>query len=133
MKIITLFFGSWLAGLAAYLGALGLLYRQSVSSNDLFAVSFWSLLAFALAFFIVYLPVLFGVRRRLRGVRPLWPFPLIATLLGIVPTAAILFFWGGSFRTLISAEASLFYVMFAVVGIIVGCAFARIYKHPCKV
>ena len=92
-------------------------------------MGFWSLVAFALAFFGLYLPVLLGVRRLLRGVRPLWPFPLVAGLLGVVPTATICFFWGGDVRSLVSAEASLFYSMFATVGIVVGFAFVFIYRH----
>lgn len=103
-----MFLGSWLAGLAAYLGALALFYGQSISRGDLLAVGFGSLVVFALAFFALYFPVLLGVRRLLRGVRPLWPFPLVAVLLGVVPTSAICFFWGGGVRSLVSAEASLF-------------------------
>ena len=129
MKVLTLFLGSWFAGVAAYIGALSLFHGQSISRGDLFAVCFWSLLAFAFAFFALYLPVLLGVRRLLRGVRPIWPFPFAAGLLGIVPTAAICFFWGGGVRSLISPEASLFYAMFGTVGIVVGLSFAFIYRH----
>ncbi len=128
MKIIIIFLASWVVGLAAYLGSLALFYRQSISSGDLSAVLFWSLLAFALAFFVLYLPALFRVRRWLRGVRPLWPFPLLAVLLGVVPTALILFFWGGGVRSLVSPEASLFYSMFAAVGVVVGFGFAHVYR-----
>jgi len=130
MKIIGVFLTSWAVGIAAYLGALALFYRQSISSGDLFAVLFWSLLAFALAFFGLYLPVLFGVRRLLHGVRPLWPFPLIAVLLGVVPTSLIVFFFGGGARSLVSPEASLFYSMFTAIGIVVGFSFAFIYRQP---
>jgi hypothetical protein len=129
VKIIIMFFGSWLAGLAAYLCALALFYRQSISRGDLLPVCFWSLLAFALAFFALYLPVLLGVRRLLRGVRPLWPFPFVASLLGVIPTAAICLYWGGGARSLVSPEASLFYEMFGTVGIVVGLSFAFIYRH----
>ena len=129
VKIIIIFLTSWITGLAAYLGSLALFYRQSISSGDLFAVLFWSLLAFAFAFFALYLPVLLGVRRLLHGVRPLWPFPLLAVLLGIVPTALILFFWGGGVRSLLSPEASLFYSMFVAVGVVVGFGFTFIYCH----
>jgi hypothetical protein len=129
MKIIGIFVTAWLVGLAAYLGSLALFYRQSISAGDLSAVLFWSLLAFALAFFALYLPVLFGVRRWLRGVRPLWPFPLLAVLLGVVPTALMLFFWGGGIQSLFSPEASLLYSMFAAVGVVVGFGFAFIYRH----
>jgi hypothetical protein len=129
MKVLMLFFGSWLVGVAAYIGALALFYGQSISRGDFFAVCVWSLLAFALAFFGLYLPVLLGMRRLLRGVRPIWPFPFAAGLLGVVPTAAICFFWGGGVRSLISPEASLFYSMFATVGIVVGLSFVFIYRH----
>ena len=120
---------AWGVGLVAYVGSLVLFYRQSISSGDLSAVLFWSLLAFAPAFFAMYLPVLLGVRRLLRGVRPLWPFPLLAVLLGIVPTALILFFWGGDVQSLFSPEGTLLYSMFAAVGVVVGFGFAFIYRH----
>lgn len=131
MKIIVLFLTSWVVGIGAYLGSLALFYRQSISfsSGDFTAVLFWSLLTFALAFFALYLPVLQGVRRLLRGVRPLWPFPLLAVLLGIIPTALILCFWGGGIRSLLSPEASLFYSMFAAVGVVVGFGFTFVYRH----
>jgi hypothetical protein len=129
VKIIAIFLTSWVVGLAAYLGSLTLFYRQSISSGDLSAVLFWSLLAFAVAFFALYLPALFGMRRWLRGVRPLWPFPLLAVLLGVVPTVLILSCWGGGIRSLLSPEASLFYSMFAAVGVVVGFGFAFIFRH----
>jgi hypothetical protein len=129
VKIIAIFLVSWIVGLAAYLASLALFHRQTISSGDLSAVLFWSLLAFALAFFALYLPALFGVRRFLRGVRPLWPFPFVAVLLGIVPTALIFFFWGGGIRSLLSPEAFLFHSMFVTVGVVVGFGFAFIYRH----
>lgn len=129
MKIITIFVVSWVVGLAAYLGSLALFYRQSISSGDLTAVLFWSLLAFAVAFFVLYLPALFVMRRLLRGVRPLWPFPVLSVLLGVVPTAAIVFFSGGGVRSLVSPEAYLFYSMFGAAGIVVGFGYAFIYRH----
>jgi hypothetical protein len=129
MKILTLFLGSWLAGVAAYVCVLALFYGQSIARGDFLTVCFWSFLAFAFAFFALYLPVLLGVRRLLRGVRPIWPFPFAAGLLGIVPTAAICFLWGGGVRSLLSSEASLFYAIFATVGIVVGLSFAFIYRH----
>ena len=128
MKIITVFITSWLAGLAAYLGALALFYGQTISRGDLMAVVFGSLLAFAPAFFGLYLPVLFGIRRLLRGVRPLWPFPVVAALLGVVPTAGICFYWGGGVRSLFSHEAFLFYSMFTTVGVVVGLSFGFFYR-----
>lgn len=129
LKIILVFLTAWVIGLAAYLGALALFYRQSSSAGDFSALLFWSLLAFAIVFFVLYLPALFGLRWWLRGVRPLWPFPLLAVLLGIVPTALIVFWWGGGFRSLLSHTAYLFYAMYAAVGVVVGVGFALIYRH----
>lgn len=129
MKIIGIFLTSWVVGLAAYLGSLALFSRQFISWGDFSAVVIWSLLAFAVAFFVLYLPALFGMRRWLRGVRPLWPFPLVAVLLGVVPTALILLYWGGGIRALLSSEACLFYCMFAAAGVVVGFGFAFIYRH----
>jgi len=120
---------SWLVGLAAYLGSLGLIYQQSISSGDLVGVLFWSLLSFAVAFFGLYLPALFVMRRWLRGVHPPWPFPLLAVLLGVVPTSVITFFLGGDVSSLASPEASLFYSMFGAAGIVVGYGYVFIYRH----
>jgi hypothetical protein len=129
MKLIGLLLASWVVGLAAYIGALALFYRQPLSSGDLAAVLLGSLVAFTVVFFALYLPVLLGVRRLLRGVRPLWPFPVLAVLLGLVPTALILLYWGGGTSSLFSPEACLFYAMFAAIGVAVGLGFAFIYRH----
>jgi hypothetical protein len=81
LKLLALLIGSWLAGLTVYLGALALFYGQSISRGDLLKAGFWSLLGCALAFFVLYLPVLLGVRRLLRGFRPTWLFPFVADCL----------------------------------------------------
>jgi hypothetical protein len=122
VKIIIVLVVSWGAGLAAYLGSLALLYRQSIS--------FWSILAFAVVFSVLYLPALISMIRWLRGVRPMWPFPLLAVLVGVASTAAIsLVFSGGDVRSLASPEASLFFSMFGAVGIVVGCGYTFVYRH----
>ena len=129
IKLFLLCVVAWIAGILAYIGALAALYRQSISSADFIAVLIWSAVGFVLAFLIIYLPALFSLRRVLGGVRPAWPFPLLAALLGIAPTAFVLFYWGGDLRSLISHEASLFYVMFSVVGIIIGLGYVRIHHQ----
>lgn len=133
MKLIVVFLMSWVVGLAAYVGSLALFYRQPIAGGDLPAVVFGSLLAFGLAFFALYLPVLLGVRRLLRGVRPLWPFPFLAVLLGVVPTALIALFWGGGADSWLTPEASLFYSMFGAAGLVVGLGFAFIHRHDLPV
>lgn len=132
VRILGLFVASWAAGVGGYLACLAVFYGQPVSSGDLTAVLFWSLLMFGLSFFALYLPALFGVRRRLGGVRPWWPFPLVAVLLGIVPVALIVLFNGGGIRALASAEAYLFYVLFGVTGIVVGAGFAFAYRDAVR-
>lgn len=128
VKVIIIFLASWMVGLAAYIGSLALCFGQSISSGDLTAVLFWSLLAFAVSFLVLYLPALFAMRQLLRGVRPLWPFPLLAVLLGVAPTVLILVILGGGVRSLASPEASLFYSMFGAVGVVVGFGYAFIYR-----
>jgi len=129
MKTLLLFVISWLIGLCAYVGSCALFYRQTIGSADLFSAALYSFIAFAIAFCVVYLPSLLALRRLLNGTRPVWPFPLVAALLGVLPTALVLFGWGGTLRSLVSHEASLFYAMFGAVGLVVGIGFTRIYRR----
>lgn len=120
---------SWIAGVAAYSVTLLLVYGERLSwGGDAKAVLFWSSVSFALVFLLLYLPVLRALRRRLRGVRPRWPFPLSASALGVVPTALIAVFNGGDLSSLLSEEARLFLVMFGVIGLVVGIGFARVHR-----
>jgi len=128
MKVLAVFMVSWLAGLGAYLLSLAVVYRQAVSFGDLLAVMFWSVLAYAVAFFLLYLPALTVLRRLMGGVCRLWPFPLLAILLGLVPTSGIVLYWGGSIRALATPEAFLFLLMFAAAGLVVGISYALIHR-----
>ena len=131
MKTLRLFIASWVIGLIAYVVSCALFYGQLVpiTSGDFRSVAFCSVIAFAVAFYLVYLPALLALRRLLRGVHPAWPFPVLAVLLGVLPTAMILFFWGGTRRSLFSAEASLFHTMFTTVGLMIGIGFTRVYRN----
>jgi len=131
MKTVFLFVASWIVSLCAYVGSCALFYRQTISptSADFLGAALCSFVAFAVAFCGVYLPALFALRRLLHGVRPAWPFPVLATLLGVLPAASVLFCWGGALRSLLGPEASLFYAMFGAVGLVVGIGFTRIYGH----
>ena len=131
MKFLRLFIASWAIGLIAYVVSCALFYGQLIpmTSGDFRSVAFCSVFAFAVAFYLVYLPALLVLRRLLRGVHPAWPFPVLAILLGVLPTAMILFFWGGTLRSLLSSEATLFFAMFATVGLMVGIGFARMYRN----
>jgi H+/Cl- antiporter ClcA len=114
------------AGLLAYPAALALLYGQSISSGDLWPVVVSSLVAFGLCYWLLYLPVLRAVRHWLPRPRWVWVFPLLAMLLGVLPTALVARYWGGSLRAMLSPEALLFYILFAVVGLVVGLGFTRL-------
>jgi hypothetical protein len=126
MTVVQLGVAGWLAGLLAYLAALALLYGQWISSGDLWAVVVSSLVACSLCYWLLYLPVLRTVRRWLPHPRWVWVFPLIAMLLGVLPTALVARYWGGSLRSLLTPEALLFYILFAVVGLVVGFGFTRL-------
>lgn len=131
MKTLRLLIASWVIGLVAYVVSCACFYGQqiSITSGDFRAVAFSSFSAVAVAFYLVYLPSLLMLRRLLHGVHPAWPFAVLAMLLGVLPAGAILRFWGGTLRSVFSAEATLFYTMFATVGLIIGIGFTRIYRN----
>jgi hypothetical protein len=126
MTVVQLGLAGWIAGLLAYVGALAVLYRQGISGGDFRAVAFVSLASFGLCYRLVYLPVLRAVGRRLKRSRQVWALPLIAMLLGLIPTGLIARFYGGSLRAVVTPEALLFYILFAVVGLVVGFGFTRL-------
>ena len=126
MTVLTLAVLGWLSGLVAYLAALGLLYGEGISSGDFWSVAFSSLIAFALCYWLLYLPILRLVRYVLRHPRWDWVFPIVGMLIGVVPTALIARFRGGSFRALLTPEAGLFLILFVVVGLVVGYGFTRL-------
>lgn len=129
MRIILVGIVSWLAGVTAYFGALALAYGERMTwGGDTTAVLFWSAIMFGFTFAVLYLPLLLAVRRKLHGVCPPWPFPLVGVAIGVVPIALIVFFNGGDVRALLSPEAFLFGVMFGVIGLVVGIGFAVVYR-----
>jgi len=130
MKIVLVAVIAWAVGATAYFGALLLAFGEPISwSGDTKAVLFWSAFVFSVAFFVLYVPVLRRIRRMLHGVKPLWPFPLAAVAIGVIPTAVIAFLNGGNARSILSHEAFLFYVMFAAIGIVVGVGFAAVNRN----
>jgi len=131
METLRLFIASWVIGLIAYVVCCALFYGQLVpiTSGDFRSVALCSVVAFAVAFYLAYLPALLALRRLLHGVHPAWPFPVLAIALGSLPTAMILAFWGGTLRSLFSSEATLFYSMFATVGLVIGIGFVRMYRN----
>jgi hypothetical protein len=134
LKLAIVCVASWLIGVAAYFSALYLLYGQTAGRADLTAVLVWSFVAALSAFALIYLPALLLLRRLLRGFRPVAVFPLVASLLSVLPTAFILGMSSsdnrGFLRALVSPEASLFYCMFVAVGVTFGLGFVWCSRKP---
>jgi hypothetical protein len=128
MQLARLWLASWGVGLLSYIGFLALVFRQTISTGDLPSVIVSSLLAYGLAFLLIYLPLLAKLRRLLGGVHPAWSFPVMAMLLGILPTALIALFWGGSLHALFQSESLLFIAMFAGAGVTLGLGYVRIHR-----
>jgi hypothetical protein len=126
MTIVRLGLLGWLTGLFTYLAALAIVYGEWISRGDLGAVAFGSFVAFALCYWLVYLPVLRTVRRLLPPAAGHWVYPAVAILLGLLPTAMIARFQGGSLRALVTPEGLLFLILFTAVGIVVGLGFTRL-------
>lgn len=127
LKLAFICVVSWLVGVVVYFASLYLVYGQTAGRADLTAVLVWSFLAALFAFPLIYLPIMFLLRRLLRGYKPVAAFPVVASLVCIIPTAFILGMYstGGSefLRSLTSPEALLFYCMFIAVGISFGLGF----------
>jgi len=132
LKLVIVGTISWLLGVITYLSALYLIYGQTARGVDLTAVLSSSLVAAFLAFFLVYLPLMFLLRRLLRGYRPAIAFPAVASLTFIIPTVAILFMSSTSsyslLNSLVSPEALLFYIMFIAVGGSFGLGFVWCFR-----
>ena len=127
MTVLQLGLLGWFAGVVAYVASLALLYGQGLSRGDAPAVLFSSLAAFAICYWVLYLPVLRLVRRWLGARTSGWVFVLVAGLIGIVPTSLIARFYGGSWHALATPEAGQFFILFATVGIVIGLGFPFVY------
>jgi hypothetical protein len=131
MRLLAISVLSWIAGLVGYLVALQILWGQTISRGDLTAVLFWSLLAAAVAVAIGFAPVMFALRGQL-GKRPagVWLFPLVGVFLGAIPVVLIMSVWSNDLvRSLFSAEAGLFFCMFATFGAVFGAGFFLAYAR----
>jgi hypothetical protein len=127
LKLVIVSLVSWLVGVAIYLSSLFLVYGQTAGGADLTAVLFWSLAAALFALPLIYLPVMLLLRQLLHGYKPVATFPVVASLVFIIPTAFILSMSSpdgyGFLRSLLSPEAMLFYCMFIAVGVSFGLGF----------
>src|SRR5688572_21735445 len=133
MTLVRLGLAGWLAGLLAYLLALGLIYGEWISAGDFWAVAAWSLIAFSLCYWLLYLPVLRLIRLALPRSRPVWVFAAAAVLMGVLPSALIARFFGGSFRQLLTPESGLLLILFTAVGLVVGVGFTRLVRPDTSV
>ena len=111
-------------GIISYLGALFVVFGETISRGDLIAVLVGSLIALVLFVPTLYFPFFFALRALLGGWRPFLVFPAVGIGLSIFPTMLLIHFWGGDFRSLLSPEASLFHVLFSVVGAVIGSGMA---------
>jgi len=132
LKLAIVSTASWLIGVAAYLSALYFIYGQTAGRADLTAVLFWSFAAALIALPLIYLPVMFLLRRFLRGYKPVIAFPVVASLMFVLPTAFILGMFSldsaGFLRSFVSPEALLFYCMFIAVGVTFGLGFVWCFR-----
>ena len=123
---------SWLVGVTTYFSSLRFIYHQTAEGADVTAVLFWSFAESLFAFSIVYLPMMFVLRRILHGFKPLAAFPAVASLAFILPTAFIMFMFSLSIdsfaRSLFSPEAILFYLMFIAMGFSFGLGFVWCFR-----
>jgi hypothetical protein len=132
LKLAIVCVVSWLVGVAVYISSLYLIYGQTAEGADLAAILFWSFVAALLAFTLIYLPIMFLLRRLLRGYKSVAAFPLVASLVFVIPTAFILGTFStdgyGFLRSLVSPKALLFYCMFVAVGVTFGLGFVWCYR-----
>jgi len=127
IRLIVVCVVSWLAGVMTYFSSLRLIYGETAEGSDRTAVLFWSFVASLFAFPLIYLPLMFLLRRLLNGFKPLAAFPAVASLVFILPTSFILFVFSlsidGLFHSLFSPEAMLFHYTFIAVGFSFGIGF----------
>ena len=115
---------SWVAGLASYIGCLKFFWGQRIGEGDLQAVVFWSAVAVVFAVPVAYAPAMFALRRRAAEFPKWWLFPSGSIALGVVPVMMIVIIFEGSPG---SAEAVLFYCLFAAFGAVFGAGFHLAY------
>lgn len=120
---------AWFAGFAAYLLVLKLVFGESlgVDNSDFLAAVVWTVIVSALMTLAIYLPLMMRLRRKLRGVRPTYLFPLVGAALFPLPTIFIATIFGGFrfgfMQAMMKPEALLFHAMFFVFGIVFGLCF----------
>jgi hypothetical protein len=90
----------------------------------------WSFPVFVLAFPLVYLPLMFGLRRLFGGVKPIIAFPMVAGVFYLVPTAMMFLLYKSSdwFRAMFSSQNIAHHIMFLSAGILFGLGFVSVFS-----
>lgn len=88
----------------------------------------WSFPVFVLAFPLVYLPLMFGLRWLLGGMKPAVAFPIVAGVLYLVPTAMLFLLYKSSdwFQAMFSSQNIAHHLMFLAAGIFFGLGFVMV-------
>jgi hypothetical protein len=127
MRLILVSFSSWAIGVGAYVVCLYLFSGQTASSGDLRAVLFWSAFASAIAVALVYVPLMFALRKWTRGNAGVLTYASASVMAGVVPVLIITTIFGGNLRSLMTPEAFLFFCLFAAFGLVFGSGFSFAY------
>ncbi len=77
-------------------------------------------LAFGIAVMLVYLPVFWWLRQRLRGTRPLFVFALAGALLSVMPIYGLRVSGDARLADETSPEALMIYALFVTTGFVFG-------------
>ena len=117
MKLISISFISWLAGLLLILSRF----------SDISSASVTSLIMAALLFSLAYAPSLFWLRQRMGGCKPALLFPLASAVVLNLPVFLIEILAIG--RTLAPSEALACVVAFLLMGTVFGLGFVWNYQN----
>lgn len=129
MKLVVLTVVSWAAGTAA------LLLSHAAIGVNLFGilgkVLLLSLLVSVVVFPVVYLPCMFLLRRLLHGCTRAFWFPVVASLLGVIPMF-LLAVTSDQPSEAFSYVAFPEYFTFTAAGVVFGLGFVRFYGRTAK-
>jgi len=127
IRLVIVGVTSWLLGVVAYLTSLYIVYGQTAEGADFRAVLIWSFIGTFLTLHLIHAPILLLLRRWLGGCKPMLAFPLMSSLVFIIPTMFIFWMFSISasnfFQSLMTSEALLFSCLFVVVGVSFGLGF----------
>jgi hypothetical protein len=128
MRLAGLIVAAWLSGLAAFAAAAGLVVGRT--ADELLSVHALAMSALAtfVTFFMVATPCMFGMRRALKGCQPVLFFPLLATLLGVLPVVFLMAFRTDGWHAFLMHDAFLYYCVFLVEGLVFGAGFVLLFR-----